>query len=185
MKNLNHTKDSGPYKCTVSNANSKKTRTATIRISVTGNGKWVKCGFDWSLFWTLSKIQYSLNWFWIGENSTFINITTNKSKIQSILSEEVNWHATCVGNPVPKVIWRDNHGNDIPMSSTENRTTKFEATQRGSMISLKIRRPTIADVGYYILWADNGKMTKTEQFELIIKGNFHFKRIFYQSWRSY
>lgn len=80
-----------------------------------------------------------------------------------------------MGNPIPQIIWLDNHGNDISLTSTENTTRKFEVTQQGSLNSLKIRRPTIQDVGNYTLVANNGKMQKKEEYELIVTSKFRLQ----------
>lgn len=76
------------------------------------------------------------------------------------------------GLPEPMPTWHDIEGNQIPWSTWENKTNKFEATldQQNQQTALKIKNPLVMDSGWYILLADNGLIQKEHEFQLLVKG---------------
>lgn len=76
------------------------------------------------------------------------------------------------GYPTPTLVWYDNHGAEIPWTKTKdtNRSHKFEASQDKRSTTLKIKNLQINDSGYYILYANNGRMQKEQKFQLLVKG---------------
>lgn len=77
------------------------------------------------------------------------------------------------GHPVPTLVWRDTHGNEIPWSVEDDKSRKIVATKDKTSTTLRIKDPKINDSGNYTLFADNDKMQKEQQFQLLVKGNFY------------
>lgn len=81
-----------------------------------------------------------------------------------------NWFVKFLGHPKPTLVWRDLHGNEIPWSTVEDHSRKFDAFIGKDSTTLKIHHPKIGDSGYYTLSADNGRMQKEQKFQLLVKG---------------
>lgn len=88
-------------------------------------------------------------------------------------SNVAKWIIKYLGHPAPTVVWRDLHGNDIPWSTTEDKTHKLVAIIDKISTTLKINSPKIGDSGYYTLFADNGRVQKEQKFQLLVRGIAH------------
>lgn len=91
-----------------------------------------------------------------------MEVTSNK--------KEVQWHAKYSGHPIPKIVWRDIRGNEIPWSLSEDKSRKYEATKDDKSTTLKIRNPKIGDSGFYTLYGDNDQKHEERKFQLLVKG---------------
>lgn len=98
-------------------------------------------------------------------------VTLNSTK------REAKWYVKYSGYPSPTIVWRDTRGYDIPWSTKEDKSHKFEATFDRRSTILKIRNPKITDSGIYILHADNNNIQKDQEFKLFVRGNL-FHRVF-------
>lgn len=78
--------------------------------------------------------------------------------------------AKYTGYPIPKIVWRDIRGNEIPWSLSEDKSRKYEATKDDKTTTFKIRNPKIGDSGFYILHGDNGQKQEEKKFQLLVKG---------------
>lgn len=99
-------------------------------------------------------------------------LTLNSTK------REAKWFVKYSGHPFPTLVWRDARGNEIPWSTKEDKSRKFEATIDRRSTILKIRNPKITDSGTYILHADNNNIQKDQEFKLFVRGNL-FHRVFF------
>lgn len=81
-----------------------------------------------------------------------------------------NWLVKYAGHPTPTLVWRDVHGNEIPWSTTEDFSRKFDAFIDKRSTTLRIHNPRITDSGYYTLYADNERVQKEQKFQLLVKG---------------
>lgn len=110
----------------------------------------------------------------IDANESFINITEPSGRYKVEVGsnkKEVQWHAKYSGHPIPKIVWRDIRGNEIPWSLSEDKSRKYEATKDDKSTTLKIRNPKIGDSGFYILTGDNDDQKHEERkFQLLVKG---------------
>lgn len=110
-----------------------------------------------------------------GVNESFINITEPSGNYNLIVTSNQNeatllvWYS---GYPNPTLAWYDNHGTEIPWTKTTdtNFSRKFEAKQDKRSTTLKIKNLQMSDSGYYILYANNGRMQKEQKFQLLVKG---------------
>lgn len=84
---------------------------------------------------------------------------------------EAKWLVKYSGHPFPTIVWRDPRGNEIPWSTKEDKSRKFEAIVDRRSTILKIRNPKITDSGIYILHAENGYISKDQEFKLFVRGN--------------
>lgn len=80
----------------------------------------------------------------------------------------MKWVVEYRGYPAPKLVWYDIHGDEIPWSTIEQKSCKYEAIQDKRRVTLKIRDVRVSDSGYYTLHADNGQMQKEQKFQLTV-----------------
>lgn len=93
--------------------------------------------------------------------------SANNSKNRGSIAK---WYVRFSGHPKPTLVWRDLHGNEIPWSTVEDHSRKFDAFLTKDSTTLNIYHPKIGDSGFYTLYADNGRIQKEEKFELLVKG---------------
>lgn len=118
------------------------------------------------------SIYVNLHFLFIpGAQEPFIEITEPAGKYSLKVTtkiREVKWVVEYRGYPAPKLIWYDIHGDEIPWSSVEQKSCKYEAIQDKHRVTLKIRDVRVSDSGYYTLHADNGQMQKEQKFQLTV-----------------
>lgn len=109
----------------------------------------------------------------IDANESFIEITEPSGKYKLEVTsnkKEVQWLVKYSGHPIPRIVWHDVRGNEIPWSVSEDKSRKYEATKDDKSTTLKIRNPKIADSGFYVLSGDNGQKHEERKFQLLVKG---------------
>lgn len=83
------------------------------------------------------------------------------------------WTVKYNSYPILKtLVWRDTRGNDIRWSNEPDRESHIEAINYidRKQASIVISKLTMSDSGFYTLFADNGKINKTQKFELRVEG---------------
>lgn len=91
-----------------------------------------------------------------------------------------NWNVKYAGHPIPHIVWRNKYGLDIPWFDQmfPNKSLKYHAVINGEMTkttTLTIKNVSLSDAGKYNLFADNGQMSTSKDFELLVKGNLYKK----------
>lgn len=111
----------------------------------------------------------------IGPNESVIELNEPTGKYSLKIRPKtrlVKYIVRYSGLPIPKLTWRDTHGNEIPWVQTDEdaKNLPIFADKDGKWTKLNIRYPEISDSGYYTLSADNGRIQKEQKFELKIIG---------------
>lgn len=149
VRNVQKIKDVGLYKCYVED-NSNNRNSAVLRVQK------ILGPHDYFIEMKEPTGKYTLT----------VESANNNNNRGSI----AKWYVKFLGHPKPTLVWRDLHGNEIPWSTVEDHTRKFDAFIAKDSTTLKIHHPKIGDSGFYTLYADNGRIQKEEKFQLLVKG---------------
>lgn len=151
VSRLQKDKDAGRYKCTVED-NSDNRNSATLHVLK-----------------ILGPHEYFLDLKEPNDRYTLI-VNSSLHTAHTRANVSANWLVKYAGYPTPTLVWHDVHGNEIPWSSDEDTSRKFNAFLEKRSTILKIHSPRITDSGYYTLSADNERLQKEQKFQLLVKG---------------